>query len=250
MPNRFAHPAFDAVRPWLDRLGDPVAASHAELNRLAEEAGVRAAGGAPVRFVAPSTKPGSYGEYELQIHATGCVPTRTGNLHDVFNAIAWLAFPRTKAALNARHAEAIPRERGRRGPLRDLLTLLDEGGALVACPEPHLAALLRQRDWQALFWHQRASTASSLRVQVLGHAVLEQALDPWPGITCKALVLPSGPDADDSAARCVWDLPEDAAPRDLPPLPVFGLPGWWPGQDAAFYGDARYFRPGGTAMRG
>lgn len=250
MPDRFAHPAFDPVRPWLGRLRDPLRATHEELNRLAEEAGVRAAGGAPLRFVAPSTKPAGYGEYELQIHATGRVPTRPGSLHDLFNALAWLAFPLTKAALNARHAEAIPSERGRRGPLRDLLTLLDEGGALVTCAEPGVAALLRQRDWQALFWDQRASTASSLRVQVLGHAVLEQALDPWPGITCKALVLPTGQDADWEAARCVWDLPEDAGPRDLPPLPVFGLPGWWPGQDAGFYGDARYFRPAGAATRG
>ena len=36
-----------------------------------------------------------------------------------------------------------------------------------------------------------------------------------------------------------------ASPRDLAPLPVLGIPGWWPTNDApAFYDDARYFRPG------
>jgi hypothetical protein len=27
------------------------------------------------------------------------------------------------------------------------------------------------------------------------------------------------------------------------PLPVFGIPGWWPQQDEAFYEDAFVFRP-------
>jgi hypothetical protein len=27
------------------------------------------------------------------------------------------------------------------------------------------------------------------------------------------------------------------------PLPVLGVPGWWPGQDETFYADASVFRP-------
>ncbi|HBZ06685.1 MAG TPA: DUF3025 domain-containing protein, partial [Massilia sp.] len=27
------------------------------------------------------------------------------------------------------------------------------------------------------------------------------------------------------------------------PLPVLGVPGWWPEQDAAFYADTSVFRP-------
>jgi hypothetical protein len=27
------------------------------------------------------------------------------------------------------------------------------------------------------------------------------------------------------------------------PLPVLGVPGWWPGQDDDFYNDATVFRP-------
>jgi hypothetical protein len=34
------------------------------------------------------------------------------------------------------------------------------------------------------------------------------------------------------------------SPRELPPLPVFGFPGWLPeSRDPAFYADTRYFRP-------
>jgi hypothetical protein len=31
------------------------------------------------------------------------------------------------------------------------------------------------------------------------------------------------------------------------PLPIYGLPGWYPGQSAEFYEDARYFRTYGNA---
>ena len=30
---------------------------------------------------------------------------------------------------------------------------------------------------------------------------------------------------------------------DFTPLPVLGVPGWWPQQDEAFYGDQAVFRP-------
>ena len=46
----------------------------------------------------------------------GRVETRPDNLHDFFNALIWLAFPRSKARINAMHAAEIPREGGRRPP--------------------------------------------------------------------------------------------------------------------------------------
>ncbi len=243
-----SHPAFAALRPWLEQLREPLRAGLEQLNAFAARGGLRVASGAPLRFVAPSADKARYGEYELQVFETGCVATRPGNLHDLFNALAWLAFPRTKAALNARHAAAIPAEHGRRGRLRDLLTLRDEGGAIVVCGDAMLASLLAARDWTALFWDQRRRTASAFDVRILGHAALEQALAPWPGLTCKALLVPPG-DADAQAAAWIDSLPADGSPQLLPPLPIFGLPGWWPEQEAAFYADTRYFRPGAGAAR-
>ena len=169
--------------------------------------------------------------------------TRPGNRHDLFNALCWLAFPRTKARINALHAAAIAREGAHRGRLRDLLTILDEGGVLVACADPELNNLIREFRWKELFWEQRARTQATMRFLVLGHATLEQALAPWPGITCKALFIDSARDADAQAAAWLGHLPADASPRLLVPLPVFGFPGWLPeGERAAFYDDARYFR--------
>ena len=33
------------------------------------------------------------------------------------------------------------------------------------------------------------------------------------------------------------------ASKPFVPLPVLGVPGWWPGQDADFYRDTTVFRP-------
>jgi hypothetical protein len=236
---RLAHPIFDAVRPWLARLeGSP---SLARLNALAEEAGLRTESGCAVRFV-PPTAGDAY--YEVRVFESGCVATRPESLHDLFNALAWLAFPRTKARINALHAAEIPREGGRRGRRRDLLTLMDEGGAVVQCADAGLIELVRSFRWKTLFWEHRARVQREMRFLVLGHAILEQALDPWPGIACKAIFVSPLLDADAAAASWLAQLGPDATPQSMAPLPVFGYPGWLPGNDREqFYDDQRYFRP-------
>ncbi len=190
-------PVFDPIRPWHERLQAAGGATLGHLNALADAAGLRTESGRPVRFVPPGA---ADAYYEVRVFESGCVETRPESLHDLFNALAWLAFPRTKARINAMHAERIPHERGRRGRLRDLLTLFDEGGAIVACADAELLALLRGFRWKELFWEHRRRVLRSMRISVLGHAVLEKALEPWPGITCKAIFVAPGADADAQAA--------------------------------------------------
>ena len=217
------------MRPWLG-----LTTLH-DLNKASEEKSLRTESGKPVRFVPPGEKDAYY---EVRVFETGNVETRPGNLHDWFNALAWLAFPRTKARLNALHAAEIPREGGRRGRLRDMLTIFDEGGAIVLCQDLELVSLLKDFSWKALFWERRQRVRASMRILVIGHAVLEQALDPRPGITCKAVFVSDG-DPDGAAADLLQHIP---SPKELAPLPVFGYPGWLP-QDEDFYSDIRYFRP-------
>ena len=90
----------------------------------------------PLRFVpatarrpAKPTKPSS--------SAPRCVPTRD-NLHDFFNGLVWLRFPRAKRRLNELQAAEIARAGigAARGPLRDALTLFDENGAVLDAPPP------------------------------------------------------------------------------------------------------------------
>jgi len=231
----FRHPIFAPFRPWLDKLDD---FSLERLNSISEIQNLSTLNGKPIRFVPPS---GASPSYEMHVFETGQVQTRAGNLHDLFNALVWLAFPKTKARINAMHAAEIPRERdnngGRRGRLRDMLTIFDEGGAIVACSS-EVAALARQARWSELFLaHHRG-----LRIVVLGHAVLEQSLKPHPGITCKVIFADPSRELDAQAAA--WLANEGRTPGDLPPLPVFGYPGWYECSDPAhFYADQRYFRP-------
>jgi hypothetical protein len=230
------HPVFDPVRPWLERTGS--APSLDLLNSLSEERILRSESGKPIRFVPPSA---SDPYYEVHLFETGHVQTRPDNGHDLFNALAWLAFPKTKARINAMHAAEIPREQqsngGRRGRLRDMLTIFDEGGAIVACGAD-VAQLVREARWSELFLER----CRDLRIVVVGHAVLEQALAPHPGITCKVIFADPSRDLDAQAAD--WLATEGRTPHDMPPLPVFGFPGWIEGSgQAGFYLDERYFRP-------
>ena len=118
-----------------------------------------------------------------------------------------------------------------------MLTIFDEGGAIVSC-SAEVAALVREAKWRELFVDRHRE----FRIAVVGHAVLEQALAPHPGITCKVIFADPSHDLDAQAAD--WLTTEGKTPRDLPPLPVFGYPGWFEGGgQPEFYADQRYFRP-------
>ena len=171
--------------------------------------------------------------YEAFIHRTAQVPTRD-NLHDFFNGLIWLQQPALKSRLNALQAAEIQRAGigPIRGPLRDALTLFDENGAVLEAPKV-LRVALRQRDWFALFITHRQRWAEA-RLTVIGHALLEK-LSTAPRKALTAHVLLTDPlklDATGWAAKPFW------------PLPVLGVPGWWPANgDVAFYNDATVFRP-------
>lgn len=242
----FDHPAFAPYRPLVDALqltrGLPALEA---LNALAEARGTRQAHGLPIRFFAPDGRL-SARDYETHILATGEVPTRPDTWHDVLNALVWLRFPRFKAALNAAHGEAMTHETGAlRGRRRDALTVLDESGVWVISGDPDLASLLAGRAWHGLFWDARERVESDMRFVVVGHALLEKALTPFPAMTGKCLILNAEmPDLDTADARAAEALGTIDTPRQLPPLPVQGIPGWDPANaHAAYYANRDVFRP-------
>jgi len=234
--------------PWLAPLRD--LRPHVEradwrgaLSAEARSRGVTTAQGLPVEFVAADDAGGA--AYEAHIAATGRVPTRE-NAHDLFNALVWLAFPLTKAALNARQAAEIARDgiHGRRGPVRDAATLIDESGLLLAADEAACAALMRL-DWEFLFGARRAHWGRDWMPFAFGHALIEKLLVPYKGLTAAVVCLPvmggSAAHADESAAQ--WVRGVALAPSLLGHLPVLGIPGWWPANDAPdFYADRGVFR--------
>ena len=226
------------LRPHVDR-----ADWRAALSAAARERGVTTAAGLPIAFVAADDAAGA--AYEAHIAATGRVPSRD-NAHDLFNALIWLAFPQSKAALNARQAAELARDgvRGLRGPVRDAATLIDESGLLLVADESVAEALARL-DWPWLFTAQRVRWGTDWLPLAFGHALIEKLLAPYKGLTAAVVCLSvetATPAAIDRAAAC-WIGEAALAPPLLAHLPVLGIPGWWPANAAPdFYDDPAVFR--------
>lgn len=232
--------AFTSVAHWANRLESARTwPDHDRLNRLAADTGASNAHGLPIRFVPQSARRGQL-EYESGILASGRVPIRGENWHDLLNALVWLSFPHAKASLNLTQCAALPDSRaGRRAALADAATLFDESGLLLLGADTSLFDLLRQRRWHAAL-AERLADWGQARPYVLGHAVLEKLLQPYPAITAKCLVLPlptgrTLPEPDAPAPEWLdrhlaeaWRMGRVGHPADLFPLPVLGIPGWWP----------------------
>jgi hypothetical protein len=252
-------PLFEPVAAWLRAFGGAALPAAAELNAAAAtlESPLRAASGAPIRFVPPAGfSPG----YEKRVYANGEVETRAGNWHDFFNALAWLAYPQTKRVLNGRHHAALQvpaaSGRGERGPLRDAATLFDECGIVVASASAALVELILAHEWKRLFWTRRAQLARDMRFFVFGHATWDQLRAPFVGLTAKAVFLEvEAAWLAQAIAQQVADVDRRLAarfglsdayvrPRDFQPLPLLGIPGVVAeNAEASYYDDTRQFRP-------
>ncbi len=254
-------PDIDWAHPWFGPVAHPGQGALARgdwrnaLSAQAASAGLTSGLGRPLRFVAQDDLPAGTA-YEAFIAESGGVPTRH-NLHDFFNALIWLTYPKGKAALNRRQATAIARDgvQATRGATRDAATLFDENAVLFACSDPALSAALRAFDWRTLFVTRRAEWGRACEVQPFGHALLEKLVAPYKSVTAHAWIVdvPETYFDAEPAARRAW-LDDEITPvlasallttRDFAPLPVLGVPGWWPeNDDPTFYADATVFRPG------
>ncbi|MFA7268108.1 MAG: DUF3025 domain-containing protein [Sterolibacterium sp.] len=259
MPPVFAsQPLFAPLAPLLVHLpGDGAMLEVDPLNTLAAERGIVTGSGAQLRFVVPGASGMSY---EERAYWLGEVETRPGNWHDGFNALVWLAYPLTKAALNARHHHALAEQpaagKQRRGPLRDALTQFDECGVAVVSSQLALWDDIRAHRWKQVFWTRRAEVQRSLRTFVFGHASFDMLRTPHLGLCGKALFLhvddawldlpPAAQLADVDqrmAQRFTGDMPAYARPRDFHPLPLLGIPGVTPDNERPqYYDDRRQFR--------
>ncbi len=200
--------------------------------------------GAPVRFVPQSELPGD-AAYEQYIFRSGKCPTRD-NLHDFFNGVCWLRFPNTKKKLNQLQAAEIEAAGVRpvRGPVRDALTVFDENAAFLMAPQALWEALI-EKDWQKLFIELRPLW-SQAQLHLFGHALLEKLVQPRKPITAHVYRAEIATDSiADLDVRLAADLTvEKLAGKPFAPLPVLGVPGWWPeNANFSFYDDSVVFRP-------
>jgi hypothetical protein len=148
-------------------------------------------------------------------------------------------------------------QEGRRGKQRDALTLFDESGVIVVSSVKESLDALAGRDWKFVFRENASAWHDEIKVFVPGHALLEKFPLPYKSLTAQALLIR----LDDSwlekpRATLLQMLDEMLAdrllegsildsPASLSPLPLMGIPGWWPPheQNENFYADRQVFRP-------
>ncbi|PSJ17367.1 DUF3025 domain-containing protein [Nitrosomonas supralitoralis] len=196
-------------------------------------------------------------DYESKIYLTGQVQTRASNWHDFFNALVWQLFPRAKSALNQLHYQAqlfeLTTEALNRSPLRDAATLFDESGVVIISSQEFLIQLIKDFEWKELFWRQRTAVLSSMRFIIFGHGMYEKALNPYVGMTGKAIIfkvrkefflqellgqLNSVDVMLEQFLLCAL-----STSTDLTPVPVLGYPGWDAGNCCeSYYENKKYFR--------
>lgn len=220
--------------------------------------------GKPLKVVAQDAKPQQFEQhYAPRVYMTGEIQTRTENWHDFFQLLTWLVFPRTKAVINAVHIP-LARQRiasgvalGRRTPVENMLSLFDEGGAVVVSSDESLLQLIRDFKWNELFWQRRDELQSNLKCITFGHAMYEKGLAPYIGMTANCLLLKVDAEflvkpqpeqlheLDGRMAQIFSNGTLLQKPKDLSPLPILGMPGWDPDNASpSYYDNSHYFRAG------
>jgi hypothetical protein len=237
-------PTVDWTAPWLEPWRDRGAAIEAQLAAGVPLHDALNACGAPVRFV-PAVELPAGEPYERFVHERRACPTRA-NLHDFFNALCWIGAPRAKARLNELQAREIARAGigSVRGPVRDAITILDENGAVLQAPSELWQALLA-RDWRRAFVDLRPAWRDA-RLTIIGHALLEKLQQPRKDLTAHVLAMPApaGTLADVDGWLAGELSADRLARKPFTPLPVLGVPGWWPqNEPVSFYDDPLVFRP-------
>lgn len=220
--------------------------------------------GKQLKIVPQDGKPGHFNEhYAPRIYLTGEIQTRTANWHDFFQFLTWFMFPKTKAVINSIHVPAAQSridsdtDLGRRSPVENMLSLFDEGGAVILCSDASLLQLIRDFKWKELFWQRRAELSEKLKLVTFGHALYEKGLSPYIGMTANCILLHVDEEIlqqtnknqlnyiDTELAQLFSAGEPYTKPKDLSPFPLLGLPGWDKDNDSeSFYDNVRYFRPG------
>jgi hypothetical protein len=263
-------PLFEPLHSVLQRLESIRFPELTDLNELlAGQAPITLQSGKQLVFVGQQLgKLGFESQYEPRCYLSGEVQTRDNNEHDLFNALVWLMFPLSKAAINALHFRALSASvtgtdndatvlNPRRGKTRDMGTLFDESGVIIACANAHLAQLLFDFKWKELFWSRRDEVKAQMGFYLFGHGLYEKAITPYTGLTGQGLVLQVNDDfftrtiqhrnhyLDERVADYLCDPFHCRDTRELTPVPLLGIPGWAAeNEHPEYYDNHKYFRPG------
>ncbi|MDX1810537.1 MAG: DUF3025 domain-containing protein [Gammaproteobacteria bacterium] len=218
--------------------------------------------GKTIRFVPQLAKADDFeSQYEPLTFLKGEVQTRLNSWHDFFQVLVWSTFPKAKSTINALHYQAAL-QRHQRDPgnkqrtrLENFLTLFDECGSVIVYSDEKLKTFIQNFQWSDIFVEHRAAFSRQIECIVFGHAMYEKALQPYIGMTTHCLFLqqpssffalstPEKTAIIDKEITTILEQTEDWTPRQLQPLPILGIPGWYAAnENPDFYLNQDYFRP-------
>lgn len=154
--------------------------------------------------------------YETSIIEDHQIPMRECNLHDYFNSLVWLRFPRSKYALHERayrsYQEAPAAVTGNlRNDLTDALTRFDEGGVAYFLEAEEDPGAVREL-FRSLNTDAKAAYAVERleQFEVFGHGLMEVWNQGGRNLTASVLLVEAqdGNDRDEALARVLSEMTE------------------------------------------
>lgn len=197
----------------------------------------------------------SEARYEWEIYHRRRVMTRECSWHDFFNNLTWLSFPKLKWAIVKKVCEEFPSETVKvRNSRQNLLAHFDECGMVICSDKSSIFDDIKAFRWKKLFFETPFLQQHCLPV-LMGHGMLEKALNPYIGMTAKAILLQVPSDffalsgmaqlkyVDEEIANFIQSPEFPNSPQALQPFPILGWPTWHQeNQQECFYENTNYFR--------
>ena len=244
------HPIFDVLQPLLQACQMP--ASLAQLNQLAASQLSR-----KLQFIAQQAEMDTSSRgYEQYIYEQRQIPTRENSWHDSLNALIWLTFPQLKECLNQLQIEDFVFNSSKnRTNRQNLLAHVDECGLIILIADENIYQAIVTHQWHDLFVSQREVYGSIWKIWPFGHGLLESMLQPFIGLTGKAILVKVSNhffamaqkeqirQMDIFLAESLRSNTDLIQKSRLQPIPLLGVPGWYPNQTSDFYANLAYFRP-------
>lgn len=218
----------------------------------------------PIQFVNQANSCPTYeSQYEPRIYLKGEVQTRLKNWHDFFQVLVWKTFPKTKVLLNTLHYQAsskrltLDSSNKQRTSLENFITLFDECGVIIISHNAELLDMIKEFQWETLFWENRGTFNSDIACFTFGHAMYEKAINPYIGMTANAILIQVDraffesskeqqlQQIDTLVTSTITKEHADIAnlKRLLTPFPLLGVPGWHrENNKKSFYLNEHYFR--------
>jgi hypothetical protein len=143
-----------------------------------------------------------------------------------------------------------------RTSLQNTLAHIDECGVVICSNNIDIFEMIRLFEWKKLFCDTQNLISDCIPI-IVGHGLLEKALNPYIGLTAKAIFLHVDKDfldldsqsqnkiIDKEIAEYILSVDFPHSPRSLQPFPLLGWPGWHQdNNDESFYENTNYFRAG------